>query len=187
MCSKAVKWSGLIAVAIVVAGFSTTTAQRAEIDVVRQRQQDMKAMAAAAKNIDAMFKGTLPYDAKAFKAATETIRTYSGERLTDLFEAPVVAEGSKASGNIQVERPIFDKLSTELGAYAAALSIAADRNPDALAPEMRMKGGDVTMGGPLAKRKAAAPDPMKMPAEHAFHMMLQICTSCHAQFRVTGE
>ncbi|WP_348646665.1 hypothetical protein [Ensifer sp. ENS01] len=27
----------------------------------------MKAMAAAAKNIDAMFKGTLPYDAKAFK------------------------------------------------------------------------------------------------------------------------
>jgi len=47
MCPKVVKWCGLIVAAIVAAGFSTTTAQRAEIDVVRQRQQDMKAMAAA--------------------------------------------------------------------------------------------------------------------------------------------
>ncbi|WP_348646666.1 hypothetical protein [Ensifer sp. ENS01] len=75
----------------------------------------------------------------------------------------------------------------ELGAYASALSVAADRNPDVLGPHMRMKGGDATMGGLLAKRKAATPDPMSIPAEHAFHMMLQTCTSCHAKFRVKGE
>jgi len=147
----------------------------------------MKAIAGAAKTIDAMFKGTSPYDSRAFKAAAETIRMYSGERLEVLFEAPVIAEGSKASASIEADRPTFDKLAAELDAYASALSVAADRNPDVLGPEMRMKGGDATMGGPLAKRKAAAPDPMKMPAEHAFHMMLQTCTSCHAKFRVKGE
>lgn len=144
-------------------------------------------MAGAAKSIDAMFKGTSPYDSKSFKAAAETIRMYSGERLAALFEPPVIAEGSKASGTIEADRPTFDRLAAELGAYAAALSIAADRNPDVLVPGMRMQGGDTVMGGPLAKRKAAAPDPMKMPAEHAFHMMLQTCTSCHAKFRVKGE
>jgi cytochrome c556 len=147
----------------------------------------MKAMAGAAKTIDAMFEGTSPYDSKAFKTAAETIRTYSGERLAALFEAPVVSEGSKASDSIETDRATFDSLAAELGAYASALSVAADRNPDGLSPEMRMKGGDATMGGPLAKRKAAAPDPMSMPAEHAFHMMLQTCTSCHAKFRVKGE
>lgn len=187
MCPKVVKWSGPIVLAIVVAGFSTATAQRADNDVVGQRQHDMKAMAAAAKSIDAMFKGTLPYDAKAFKAAAETIRAYSGQRLTALFGAPVVAEGTKASAGIEADRPTFDKLAAELGAYASALSVAADRNPDVLGPDMRMKGGDATMGGPLAKRKTAALDPMSMPAEHAFHMMLQTCTSCHAKFRVKGE
>ncbi|RDL47979.1 hypothetical protein BLJAPNOD_05205 [Ensifer sp. M14] len=144
-------------------------------------------MAAAAKGIDAMFKGASRYDAKAFKTAVETIRIHSGERLSVLFEAPVIVEGSKASASIEADRPTFDKLAAELGAYASALSVAADRNPAVLAPDMRMEGGDVMMGGPLAKRKAAAPDPMKMPAEHAFHMMLQTCTSCHAKFRVKGE
>ncbi|MBZ7926038.1 cytochrome c [Ensifer adhaerens] len=183
MCSNAAKWSGLVLAVIAFAGFSTAMAQRAATDIVRERQQEMKTMAAAAKNIDAMFKGASPYDAKAFKAAAETVRTYSGERLARLFAGTVAAEGSKASVNIEAERPAFDKLAAELGAYAAALSIAADRNPDVLAPGMRMPGGDAKMGGPLAKRKTAAPDPMSMPAEHAFHTMLQVCTSCHAKFR----
>ncbi|VTZ59830.1 hypothetical protein EMEDMD4_1280017 [Sinorhizobium medicae] len=103
----------------------------------------------------------------------------------DPFRGKVIVEGSKASASIEADRPTFDKLAAELGAYASALSVAADRNPAVLAPDMRMEGGDVMMGGPLAKRKAA-PDPMKMPAEHALHMMLQTCTSCHAKFRVKG-
>lgn len=186
MCPKAVKWSGLLVAAIVVAGSSSATAQRAGNDVVRQRQQDMKAMAAAAKNIDAMFKGTSPYDSRAFKAAAESIRVHSANKLSALFEPPVLAEGSKASASIETDRPTFDKLAAELAAYAAALSIAADQNPDILAPGMRTQGGDAMMGGPLAKSKAAL-DPMKMPAEHAFHMMLQICTSYHARFRAKSE
>ena len=182
MCSNAVKSSSLILAVVAVMAVSAATAQPGD-SVVRERQRDMKAMAAAAKSIDAVFKGTSPYDAKAFKSAAETIRAYSGKRLWELFGGPVVAVGSKASASIEAERPTFDKLATDLGAYAEALSVAADHNPDVLAPDMRMQGTDATMGGPLANRNAAMPDPMSMPAEHAFHMMLQVCTSCHAKFR----
>lgn len=187
MWSNAARWCGLILAASAAGAISVAAAQKAVSDLVRERQQDMKAMAAAAKSIDAMFKGTSPYDAKAFKAAAESISTHSGERLSALFEGSGTAEGSKANASITAERPTFDKLAAELGAYASALSVAADRNPDVLAPDMRMQGSDTIMGGPLAKRRTAAPNPMSMPAEHAFHMMLQVFTSCHAKFRVKHE
>ncbi|MCY1239322.1 cytochrome c [Sinorhizobium sp. GL28] len=176
----------VLSAAVFTMAISAATGQ-SKSPKVAERQQDMKAMAGAAKIIDAMFKDTSTYDSRAFKAAAETIRVHSGHKLSALFEAPVLAEASKASASIGADRPTFDRLAAELGVYASALVVAADRNPAVLAPEMRMKGGDVTMGGPLAKRKAAAPDPVKMPAEHAFHMMLQICTSCHAKFRAKGE
>ncbi|WP_432704725.1 cytochrome c [Ensifer sesbaniae] len=176
----------VLSAAVFTMAISAATGQSTSPKVA-ERQQDMKAMAGAAKIIDAMFKGTSPYDSRAFKAAAESIRVHSGNKLSALFGAPVVAEGTKASASIEADRPTFDRLAAELAAYAAALSIAADRNPDVLSPGMRMPGGDAMMGGPLAKRKAAAPDPMKMPAEHAFHMMLQTCTTCHAKFRVKGE
>ena len=188
MWSNAEKWVGLVLAAVATGAIPAAEAQQiSSHDVVRERQQDMKAMAAAAKGINAMFKGTSPYDAKTFKAAAETIRAHSGEKLSVLFEGSVTAEGSKASANIEVERTIFDKLAADLGTYAAALSVAADRNPDVLAPDMRMQGSDAKMGGPLAKRNPDVPDPMAVPAEHAFHLMLQICTSCHAKFRVLAE
>ncbi|PDT81899.1 cytochrome C [Sinorhizobium sp. BJ1] len=156
-------------------------------DIVQQRQQDMKAMANAAKSIDAMFKGSSPYDAKAFKAAAESVGSHSGDRLSSLFDGSIAAPGSKASANIEAERQKFDKLAADLGVYASALAAAAERNPDVLSPQMRMQGGDAMMGGPLARKAEADRDVSSMPAEHAFHLMLQTCTSCHAQFRVRAE
>nr|WP_240545133.1 cytochrome c [Sinorhizobium fredii] len=166
---------------------SDATAQSVPPNVAR-RQHDMKAMADAAKSINAMFKGTSPYDSKLFKAAAETIRSQSGTALSTLFEGSVTAAGSKASSNIEIERQEFDKLALDLGAYAAALSGAADRNPDTLGPGMRMHSGDAVIGGgPLAKRVDATRDATSMAAEHAFHLMLQTCTSCHAKFRVESK
>lgn len=148
----------------------------------------MKAIADAAKSINAMFKGTSPYDSKLFKAAAETIRSQSGTALSALFQGSVTTTGSKASASIESERQQFDKLALDLGAYAAALSVAADRNPDALGPAMRMQAGDaVAGGGPLAKKIDAARNATSMSAEHAFHLMLQTCTSCHAKFRVESK
>ncbi|MFC0808894.1 cytochrome c [Ensifer sp. P24N7] len=187
MVPKMMTAFGLVLLAAAVAAVSAEAAPDGSSDnLVQQRQRDMKAMANAAKTIDAMFKGSSAYDAKAFKAAAETIGSHSGERLSYLFEKSTAAPGSKASANIGAERRTFDKLAADLGVYASTLSAAADRNPDVLSPQMRMQGGDLMMGGPLA-RKAGVRDISSMSAEHAFHLMLQTCTSCHAKFRVRAE
>ncbi|WP_026620619.1 cytochrome c556 [Ensifer sp. WSM1721] len=187
MGSKTVKMVGLILVASAAAALSATAAENLQSRSVAQRQQDMKAMAAAAKTINAMFKGSSAYDAKAFKAAAETIRSRSGERLSSLFDGSVTAPGSTASAGIEAERDQFQKLAADLGVYASAISAAADRNPDVLSPRMRMQAGDAMIGGPLARKADAVRDIASMPAEHAFHLMLQTCTSCHAKFRIKDE
>ncbi len=61
-----------------------------------------------------MFKGSLAYDANAFKAAAETIGSHSGERLSSLFDRSTGAPGSKASANVESERPKFDKPGADL-------------------------------------------------------------------------
>ena len=172
----------LLSVAVFAMPIFVATAQSLSPNVA-QRQQGMKAMAEAAKGINAMFKDASHYDAKKFKRAAETIRSNAGSVLSSLFEAPVAAPGSKASGIIETQRPQFDKLAGDLAIYASALSLAADRSPKELGPEMRMRAGDSVGGGPLAK-KADARDVALIPAEHVFHLMLQTCTSCHAKFRV---
>ncbi|KOF17180.1 cytochrome C [Ensifer adhaerens] len=170
-----------------ITAISVAPAQTAARSDVPQRQQGMKAMADAAKTINAMFKDTLPYDAKRFKAAAETIRAHSGAALSALFDGPVTSSESKASASIEPERQQFDKLANDLSIYASALSIAADRNPERLGTGTRMQAGDAMGGGPLARKVDAARDAGSMPAEHAFHLMLQTCTSCHAKFRIEGE
>lgn len=166
---------------------SVAAAQTVPMGDVTQRQDGMKAMANAAKTINAMFRDSSPYDAKTFKAAAETVRAHSGTALSALFEGPVTTPGSKASASIETERQQFDKLANDLGIYASALSVAADRNPHALGPETRMQGSETMIGGPLAKKIDAARESESMPAEHAFHLMLQTCTSCHAKFRIEAR
>ncbi|NRP74683.1 hypothetical protein ILFOPFJJ_05605 [Ensifer psoraleae] len=177
----------VLAGAAVAAIPAAATPESQPRDIVQQRQQDMKAMANAAKTIDAMFKGSSPYDAKAFKAAAETIGSHSGEKLSSQFDGSIAASGSKASVNIGAERQKFDKLAAELAVYASALAAAAERNLHVLSPQMRMQAGEAMMGGPLARKAQPDRDVRSMPAEHAFHLMLQTCTSCHAQFRVRPE
>ena len=192
-CSMALKasvtklaTSGL-SIAIFATALSLPTAPNAAPGEVVQRQDAMKAMANAAKSINAMFKDTSPYDATAFKAAAEIIRVHSGPTLSALFNDSGATAGSKASSSIETDRQQFDKLAKDLGTYASALSVAADRNPDTLGPETRMQTGDAMGGGPLARKVDAERDAASMPAEHAFHMMLQTCTSCHATFRVKTD
>lgn len=181
----------LAAVMLLIAVFANVlpiaAAQTTASESVIQRQEGMKAMANAAKTIHAMFKAKSPYEAKTFKAASETIRGHSGATLSALFDGPGTKAGSKASQSIETERQQFDKLSNDLRIYASALSVAADRNPDTLGPETRMQGGEAMMGGPLAKKIDAARDVESIPAEHSFHLMLQTCTSCHARFRVKAD
>ena len=165
-----------------IAAAATAYVQASEKTVVA-RQLDMKSMAEAAKLIDAMFKGSSPYDSTLFKAAAETINQRSGSTLVAQFRGNPVITGSGASSTILTETAEFIALANDLGVYANALSSAAESHPDALTPDMRMRAGNVRGLGPFGKKVDSATEISSMSAEHVFHIMLQTCTSCHAKFR----
>jgi cytochrome c556 len=152
---------------------------------VADRQASMKAMATAVKTIDSMFKDPSIYSAEKLKQAAETISRNSGTELGSHFPDPVVVDGSYASAEISANRDHFDQLASDLKSYADLISTAADKNPHVMSPEMRMKPGEAMGGGPFGVHVEDKAKLASLPAEHAFHLMIQTCTTCHARFRVT--
>lgn len=180
------KTCAVLLAAITLSGIAAPTTNHAEANerTVIARQSDMKSMAEAAKLIDGMFKGNTSYDSELFKAAAETIYKRSGSALMAHFEGNPVILGSQASSTIETEREEFNSLANDLGVYANSLSSAAESHPDSLTQDMRMKADDVIGLGPFGKKIDPATAVLSMPAEHAFHMLLQTCASCHARFRL---
>ncbi len=168
--------------AIMLFAFQSTGQSIAE--VVALRQQDMKAMAAAAKTMAAMFKSPETYSPGTFKDAADTIKSHSGTSLVDGFATVTAVKGSEASELIAAERERFTQLSNDLQRYAEAVADAASDSPGSMPGEMRMRVGEQVGGGPLAKRARKDSNETTMSAEHAFHMMLETCTSCHARYRL---
>ncbi|WP_184376133.1 cytochrome c [Rhizobium sp. BK619] len=153
-------------------------------DVVGLRQADMKAMAAAAKTISGMFRDPASYKAGEFKWAADTIRDRSGAVLSGHFASEAASPQSKAKPNILKERERFDRIANDLRDYAIALDAAAENNPGPMTASMRMKPGEAMGGGPLGTHVRNEQKLSAMPAEHAFHLMLQTCTTCHVRFRM---
>jgi hypothetical protein len=50
---------------------------------------------------------------------------------------------------------------------------------------MRMGAGPAMDGGSLLGKRlnAVEADPVRLPAEHLLHLILQDCSSCHSKFR----
>ena len=175
-----------IAAILLATGIGAALPGTAVKAIVAERQASMKAMAEAAKTISGMFEGKQSYDAAAFKEAAEAIRLRSGEAMVDTFPAGSLGAPSAAKGEIDQSREEFAALARHLEMLAAALSAAADGAPDGITQSMRMAPG-MAMGSSLLGKRAAVPadtDLSKVPAEHAFHLILQDCTNCHAKFRV---
>lgn len=166
--------------AVVEAVLITTVPLPAAEDVVALRQADMKAMAAAAKTLSSMFKDPAAYNASEFKWAADAIRDKSGSVLSAHFASEPASPQSKARQNILEERDRFDRFANDLRDYAVALDAAAQKNPG----PMRMKPGEAMGGGPFGTHVRNEQELLAMPAEHAFHLMLQTCTTCHARFRM---
>ncbi|WP_431323564.1 cytochrome c [Rhizobium sp. YTU87027] len=153
-------------------------------DIVTVRQADMKAIAAATKSIAGMFKVPSTYSSPEFKWAAELIRDKAGQTLIDHFSVEAASPASKAKPNITEERERFDRLANDLKSYAAALAVAAEKNPTDMTDSMRMKPGEPMGGGPLGTHVQSEAELSSIPAEHAFHLMLQTCTTCHVRFRM---
>lgn len=150
--------------------------------VVRQRQADMKAMSLAAKSISEFFAGRKPYDAAEFRAEARLVADFGGSRLLGHFSSVTKVEGSQALAEIGVERAKFDKFALDLAAYARQVAEGAT-DGDTMPKSMRMRPAEMTEGGPFARRREETPDIASYSSEHAFHMMLQTCSTCHAAFR----
>ena len=168
---------------VVEAVLITAVPSSAAEDVVALRQADMKAMAAAAKRISYMFKDPANYKAAEFRWAADAIRDRSGVVLSGHFASEAASPQSKARPNIREERERFDRIANDLRDYAVALDAAAQNNPGPMPASMRMKAGEAMGGGPLGTHVRNEQELSAMPAEHAFHLMLQTCTTCHAKFR----
>ncbi|OHV19284.1 cytochrome C [Rhizobium sp. RMa-01] len=169
---------------IMAALLMTAVPSSAAEDVVVLRQADMKAMAAAAKSISGMFKDPASYKAVEFRWAADTIRDKSGVVLAGHFAIEAAGPQSKAKPNILEERDRFDRMANDLRDYAVALDAAAEKNPGPMPASMRMKPGEPMGGGPLGTHVRNEQELSEMPAEHAFHLMLQTCATCHARFRM---
>lgn len=143
----------------------------------------MKTMSEAAKSISDFFSGQKNYDAAAFGAEARSIVNLGGQKLIDHFSTTVAAAGSQAREEIATEHDKFDKLARDLAAYAAQVAASA-QDGEPMPNAMRMRPAEMAEGGPFAKKREGEPDLSAYSAEHAFHMMLQTCTTCHAAFRV---
>lgn len=146
-----------------------------------ERQHDMKSMADSARIIGELFGGKRPYSQAEFREAAENIRTHAGMRLVDDFRGGAQADSKADAEMISTSADEFSRLARDLEIYASALSSAADRNPSELGADTRM--GGTLLGSPFGPKADAARDAASMPAEHAYHLMLQTCTRCHAKFR----
>lgn len=146
-----------------------------------ERQLGMKSMADSARIIGELFGGKRPYSQTEFRKAAENIRTHAGKRLVEDLGGGQQSDSKADAEMISSSAEAFDGLARDLETYAAALSSAADRNPKELGPDTRM--GGTLLGSPFGPKVDAARDAASMPAEHAYHLMLQTCTSCHAKFR----
>jgi cytochrome c556 len=164
-------------------------ATAATSSIVEKRQETMKSMAAAAKTIGDMFQGKLSYDVNAFKAAAQLISARSGRALLDDFPPTSIGGRSQADAKIWAQWDEFQILAGRLSVLGAALALDADKSPDTIGSDMRMQpgammGGSLLGGPPKALTEA---DIENLPAEHAYHLMLEACTSCHAKFRTKRD
>ena len=157
--------------------------------VIEKRQEAMKSMAAAAKTIGDMFQGKLSYDAHAFKAAAQRISASSGRALLDDFPPASIDDRSQADAKIWAQWDEFQILAGRLSVLGASLAVDADKSPNTITGNMRMQpgammGGSLLGGQPKALSEAEIAN---LPAEHAYHLMLETCTSCHAKFRTKRD
>lgn len=187
VCRQTYGFTVALTVGVSCALFSGAWADPEIRGIVKMRQESMKEMAKAGKTIAGMFEGKIPYSASDFKQAAETIKTKSGDALIKEFPAMSLGPPSAAKTEIELSHDEFDALARKVAEFAAVVSASADKAPDGISQDMRMGASVSTTGSSLLWKRRAGRDEKqdirKIPAEHAFHLMMQECWACHTKFR----
>ncbi len=163
---------------------AATAAASAEGEV-QQRQATMKEIAEAMKQINGMFRGQRPYEGLALATAAESVRQRAGEAMVELFPEGSAGYPSQARPEIWERPEEFAELAGHLERLAAMLAEEGRANPESFADSMRMRPGTSMGGGSLLGGRGMAwpAEGEAVPAEHAFHLMMETCASCHSSFR----
>ena len=158
-------------------------------DSLAQRQDLMKEIAEAMNRISRMFSGQEPYDGQVLAEAAEIVRLRAGRTMIELFPHNSTSAASQARPEIWEQKEEFDDLALHLERFAGTVVKAGRNNPDELADAMRMRLGTPMGGGSLLGGRGTLwpGQDEDVPAEHAFHLMMETCASCHAQFRYRRE
>lgn len=187
VCRQTYGFTVALTVGVSCALFSGAWADPEIRGIVKMRQESMKEMAKAGKTIAGMFEGKIPYSASDFKQAAETIKTRSGDALIKEFPAMSLGPPSAAKTEIELSHDEFDALARKVAEFAAVVSASADKAPDGISQDMRMGASVSTTGSSLLWKRRAGRDEKqdisKIPAEHAFHLMMKECWACHTKFR----
>lgn len=176
--------------------------------IVKERMDAMMAMGKAVKAVTPMMSGAAPYDAETMRAAARTFQEHSGEAMTSLFPEGSGGMPSEAKATIWSDWEGFAALAEQLGRYAEGLEAAADNGlahsgagaGATMGGGMMggggamgggaMMGGGATMGGASmmgGARMMSAEHIAAMPADAAFAMTAQVCSSCHERFRAEDD
>jgi cytochrome c556 len=177
----------LVIAATVTTAVLTGTSYATE-EPVENRRAMMKEIGLKMRSIVRMFDGVEPYDASVMHRAAEAIGARSGAAMVRLFPRVSSGDGSRASPEIWESPEEFRLLAERLRQYAAIVAKAARENPERISPDMRMRDGMMGGGSLLRGRDARLQESRdRVPAEHAVHLMMETCSSCHRKFRLGRE
>lgn len=154
----------LVASAAILVTGAAAFAHSGATGVVKDRMEQMKAVAASMKVIGGMIKGAAPYDAATVKAEAAKIASHGGEALTRLFPEGSIKHPSEARPEIWSDWDRFSAISDDLARYAAALSDGAGNQ----------RGGEPSGGDE---------DLAVMSPDGLFMKVAGTCSACHEDFR----
>lgn len=165
--------------------------------VVLERMQGMSAMGDTIKALTPMMRGQIAYDANKVRREADAMIGHAGKQMTRLFPEGSGGGVSKALPSIWGDWDEFAALAEQLKNASEGLRLSADNGlaANGAIDSAGMMGGtgSVMMGGESAAtmgsgmmagdQNMTAEMIATMPADVAFMMVAQTCSTCHQKFR----
>ncbi|WP_068313921.1 c-type cytochrome [Aliiruegeria sabulilitoris] len=159
-----------LAATLIVSGIAAgALAHGGATGIVKERMDDMSAMAKVMKMLAPMMKGQTAYDAAAVADGAKLIASHAGGEITSKFPKGSGGMPSEATGTIWREWENFETLARQLEIYASALALSAGADAEGLVVDAQVQQ--------LAE----------MPPRQIFGQIGKTCAACHERYREKSE